>query len=722
VLFKFFWKPLMKSKISSVALALIEMAAAAALVACGGGSDAGAAGTSAVVASDASRSQVESLGAHSESISLTISATATDGGTIVSSPAGINCSTKNLAGCSATFAKGTALTLTATPSAGYTFTTWGGLCSGTTPVCSGTVGRTTKTADATFTASQNGGGSGAPEVNYTDAVSGPTTGGENNLGSYLSIFGTNFGTAAGLGTTTKVYIGGVEVANYRSLGAAKVSGKLGLQQLTVQVGNLSGLPMGTAEPIKVVVNGVASNTNQTFTPNPGRVLFVSLTGDDTTAVPNDIAHPWRHLQTPTGGGVAAILQAGDHIVIRGGNWSDIGFDGSWFRFRYPNQEGTAPTGAAKSGWIQFTAYPGPIKGNAMEDVHYSTPANMKGGIQGANSAYYATTGDYVSISNLRMDVNANATSDAAPLNVQYSAGPWRVINNELGPWPAAIHSLAAGVSGHGNGNVVMGNHIHDIACVGAFENHGIYADSGAMNWEIGYNWIHDITGGNLIQFYDNVGLAGHTYANFPPNWVGFTGMKIHHNWLENSGKYGLNMADGIVSGQIWNNVVKGSALAGLRFNTISKNMDMTIAFNTFYDNDRVAVGSGDSQVLNTWGNYGPTGTIRIYDNIIAAGPNTVKGGSYYSNTGNTDAYLDFKRNLYFDNGFGWSNMSRDALGILGNPQFTAANSGDLSLTNASPAINMGTQATPMAVTDDFTRKVNRPSGGANDIGAFERAM
>ena len=480
--------------------------------------------------------------------------------------------------------------------------------------------------------------------------------------------------------------------------------------------------MGTAEQVQVVVNGVASNVNNTFTPNPGRVLFVSLTGDDSTAVAGDISHPWRHLQTSTNGGVAGIIQAGDQVVIRGGSWSDVGFDTAWFRFRYTNQEGKKPTGAAGTGWIQFTAYPGAINANKIEDVHYTTPAGMKGGFQGANSAYYGTTGDYIGISNLHMDVNANATSDAAPVNVQYSAGPWRVVNNELGPWPAAIHSLAAGVSGHGNGTAVLGNLIHDIACTGASENHGIYADSGASNWEIGYNWIHDITGGNLIQFYDNVGLAGNSYTGFPSGWTGFTGMNIHHNWMENSGKYGLNMADSIQSGTIWNNVIIGATYSGLRINTISQNMNLVVAFNTFYDNDRVASGSGNGQVLNTWGSYGPTGTIKVYDNIFAAGPRTTSGSAYYVNTGSSDAYLQFARNMYWDNGLGWgkTTVSRDALALFANPLFTSATTGDLSISSTSPARNVGTQAIPFSMSNDFTVMGARGVGGANDLGAFER--
>ncbi len=566
----------------------------------------------------------------------------------------------------------------------------------------------------------------APIVQFTDALSGPISGGENNLGGYLSVFGLNFGSASGLGTATKVYIGGVEVANYRYLGASKVGAKLGLQQITVQVGNL-GLPLGTAQPVKVVVNGVASNVDNTFMPNPGRVLFLSLTGNDSTAVANDINHPWRNLQSMTNTGIAAVMAAGDLIVIRGGNWSDVGPDGAWMRFRYPNQEGSAPTGAASTGWIQFTAYPGPILGNAIEDVHYTTPANVKGGIQGANSAYFGTTGDYIAISNLRMDVNAAGESDAAPINVQYSAGPWRVVNNELGPWPSSIEAKAAGVSGHGNGTTILGNNIHDIASALGNENHGIYADSGALNWNIGFNWVHNITGGNLIQFFDNVGLAGQSYVGFPAGWQGFTGMKVFNNWLDTSGKYGLNLADGTLSGAIWNNVITGSTYSGLRINTISQNMDMTIAFNTFYDNDRVASGSGNAQVLNTWGNYGPTGTIRVYDNIFAAGPHTVSTSSFYENVGSTDAYLDLERNLYYDGGYGWAHVTGnsgdpfgpdDKLGLYGDPQFNSPTAGDLSVKATSPAIHAGTQITPLTITEDLMG-APRPSTVAKDLGAYQ---
>ncbi len=273
--------------------------------------------------------------------------------------------------------------------------------------------------------------SGAPRVLYSDALSAPTHGGENGLGGYLSIFGRNFGAPSALGTTTKVTIGGVEVANYRYLGHAKVAGKTGIQQLTVQVGALGGAGAGVALPIRVTVDGVASNVDNTFTPTAGHVLFVALTGSDTTAKLDDIAHPYRYLEnTAALQGAYFAMGAGDQVVIRGGAWSDTnGVDSTWMRFG----SGSAARNGTAAAWIHFTAYPGPINGNAIEDVHYTTPAGASGGIAGPWSAIAGTSGEYVSVSNLRMDVAGGAARDAAPINFQYTGGHWRVVNNELGP-------------------------------------------------------------------------------------------------------------------------------------------------------------------------------------------------------------------------------------------------------------------------------------------------
>ena len=150
-------------------------------------------------------------------------------------------------------------------------------------------------------------------------------------------------------------------------------------------------------------------------------------------------------------------------------------------------------------------------------------------------------------------------------------------------------------------------------------------------------------------------------------------------------------------------------------------MYLTFALKTFYNNDRVTSGSGNGQVLNTWGNYDPTGRIRIYNNLFAAGPNTLRASDFYVNAGSSDSYLDFRRNAYWDAGHGWSPPAKDLGAVSGDPRFVSAATGDLSLGAGSVAIDKGTQAlTSLPVVDDFTGRVVRPQGAANDAGAFER--
>lgn len=534
-----------------------------------------------------------------------------------------------------------------------------------------------------------------------------------------------------MGTITKMYIGGIEVANYRYLGASKVGGKLGLQQLTVQVGKLGGATLGLALPIKVVVNGKASNVDQTFTPSAGRILFVSLSGNDSTAVAGDITKPWRYLQNnATAQGAYFASSAGDHIVIRGGNWSDTnGVDTTWMK---ANNDSKARNGTA-SAWIHITAYPGPINGNAIEDVHYTTPAGKSGGIAGPWSAIAGTSGEYWSVSNLRMEVSGGANRDAAPINFQYTAGPWRVVNNELGPWVAGSSATlnAAGISGHGNGMKVLGNHIHDIAGTSELQNHGIYADTTAQNWDVGYNWIHDATGGSLVQFNDNEGGAGTYTLPHGGTWPGFVGIRVHHNWLENAAKYGINFNDqgstkaGAYEGQIWDNVIIGTALPPLRINSTQPSQQLWFAFNTVYNCMTTASGTGNGYVRSEGWAAEAGVANKFYNNIFAFGPKTVAGTQWFANVGGTKATAttyDFKRIVYYANGQTPSAPSTigDTMALVANPMFTNAAGSDFTTQSGSPARKAAIEALPpgFVVTDDVTTRVQRVPAIGSDVGAY----
>src|SRR5206468_8576019 len=74
---------------------------------------------------------------------LTVNLGGAGSGTVTSAPAGIACGVT----CSASFASGTAVALTATPTAGFAFTGWsGGGCSGTGPCTVTLNGASTVTA------------------------------------------------------------------------------------------------------------------------------------------------------------------------------------------------------------------------------------------------------------------------------------------------------------------------------------------------------------------------------------------------------------------------------------------------------------------------------------------------------------------------------------------------------------------------------------------------
>ena len=79
-------------------------------------------------------------------VALTVTSAGSGSGTVTSTPAGINCPGT----CTANFASGTQVTLTATPGTSYTFDGWSGACSGTAG-CTITL-TAAETATATFVA------------------------------------------------------------------------------------------------------------------------------------------------------------------------------------------------------------------------------------------------------------------------------------------------------------------------------------------------------------------------------------------------------------------------------------------------------------------------------------------------------------------------------------------------------------------------------------------
>jgi hypothetical protein len=539
----------------------------------------------------------------------------------------------------------------------------------------------------------------APLLVYTDITSGPNYGGENNKGIYLSLFGKNFGKG-GLGSAIKVYIGGVEVAEYRSLGTARA--RKDIQQLTVQIGALGKPKAGVPLPIKLIVNGVESNSDLTFIVNPGRILYVdNVKGNDATALAGDILHPFRHVQTARlNEGAWGEVRAGDFIVMRGTGtpWTDHGYQDYFLRAR--DKAGSAADGTAGSGPISIMGYPG-------EDVFIYQPYQnetgklfAKGGISAINAQEYQGLGQWVTVSNLRIE----AGGSNGPINVQIQGSHWRIVNNELTAATAVKNAdaKAGGIAGNGFGQIWLGNHIHDIYCgpanAGPLQNHGIYID-GDGDYEIAYNVIENIYGGSGFQTYVNGTNGSNTTGN----------VNLHHNLIRAIGKHGINIADGSKQGiKIYNNIITDTQFAGLRFNTTQLNR-ARIYHNTFY-NTNLARKEKYGAIMNDW--RLPRDAIDFQNNIIVP-----SSGTYY--TGGTVGFEDkigiINRNFWYG---GKGSTQLDAYPQTGELQFVVDGQ-DFHLRPESWAVDAGSPTVSRIVTNDYDITTRRPQGLGFDIGAFE---
>jgi len=529
----------------------------------------------------------------------------------------------------------------------------------------------------------------APIVLYTDIASGPNSGGENNNGAYLSIFGKYFGSG-GLGTTTKVTIGGKEVAVYRALGTSKA--RSDIQQITVQIGALSGVTPGTAQPVRVTVNGVASNTDVTFTVNPGHILFVdNVSGSAPTGTVDDITKPFRHVQTSdTSKAAFGAMQSGDIIVLRGTgtSWTDSGNDTYFVKFI--NKDGTAPTGATGTGPLTLMGYPG-------EDVFidFEGKAVHKGAISGIDTTGGFTGGHFVTIADLRIE----SGGDAGPIAVQIAGDHWRIVNNELSAASATNTAKAAAINGNATNSFWYGNHIHDIAGGSAQENHGIYID-GDGSYDIGYNTIEHVTGGNGFQIFVNGG-NGSDFGNH---------IHFHHNLVHDVSKHGLNVADGSQNDiALWDNVVYNTAYSGLRFNTNTLH-GARIDNNTIYNADTAGTFGGYAAISNDW-NF-PSDALDLRNNIVVPAP----GKPYTGGSVGIDSGIGTISNNLWSGGTG--SVSFDTHPVLAAPGFVNAAQADFHLLANSAAINAGSAGVAAWVVDDFDNDP-RLIGSAYDIGAYE---
>lgn len=510
-----------------------------------------------------------------------------------------------------------------------------------------------------------------PTLLFIDNVAGPTSGGENNKGDYVSLFGYSFGSRAALGTAAgaRVYFRDpagantwVEVDNYRSLLASKVYTTHQLQRITVQIGALGG-KTGLLD-VKVTVNGVDTNVLVgAFTVQPGRFFFVdNVTGDDSTGVVDDITHPFRYVQKATAGalpytGIWASIRPGDKIIPRAGTWSDqVGMDSRWLRFF--EETGIAPRGNQGTGHVSISGTAN--NGSGLIRLTVSSSANF-------------TTGQQANVFAVRGTTEANGlwtitVVDATHIDLQgstytnaFSAGHGTITNYSgyIGirayPGPVLGHSPevvkfvpAADQNGpiHGCSTLQAA-----LKCGKYFQCFGLWitnsavgvaapSDSGLVNvqngadyWDVIDNELGPFTVGASVANAKTAGVCGvGTYMRWLANYVHDIGGT---SALENHGLY-LGGADNNGYSQVASN----SEAAYNRIVNITGGNGIQIFWGT-----TVLYGTSNlihHNFIDTTAKRGinlsdGTRSVDVYNNVILS---TVGDAIYYQ--GNADASLAIK--------------------------------------------------------------------------------
>ncbi len=518
----------------------------------------------------------------------------------------------------------------------------------------------------------------APAILFTDVESGPATGGPNNLGVPISIFGKGFGAARGSSTVT---IGGVEVAAYNTWGTNNAT-NAALDMIVVQpaANSISG-------SIVVTVNGQASNANFSFRVNSGKVRYVATNGVDTTG-PNACteASPCKRVLHAVS---AAITGPGDTILVRGGT-----YDESEIWIRNVNGDAGAP-GQQKT----IKNYPNetPVFDNAARPVAIEANYITISGLQFLNGKSIGVP-DLGDANRLRGNKFVNLRADGAV--------GWSFIDL------------------HGDDHVLAGNVCEATTSVVGTQGHCYYVSYG-NNLRLIYN-VGSGAPGYALHIFDQRRRAN-DFRRVISNVL------VEGNLLKNSKRRsGLILAMGDEDGignRIENVLIRNNTFTANNHTGIvlgANTANVRIYNNTFYQNGRQDVLLSD---------VAPLKNVIVRNNLFYHSPNAncVNDCSWYQ-----DAHLSFtpaavtgltiENNGYFPRGgpiilsgigSNYTNLgaSGDPANVTGGVSFVNEASYDFRLQSGSDAIDRG-MLLLNSVPKDYNGVV-RAQGAAIDLGAFE---
>ena len=559
-----------------------------------------------------------------------------------------------------------------------------------------------------------------PVIFWTDLDSGPTTGGENNNGVYLTIGGNNFGATQG---ASVVKINGTQVAQYITWSNT---------QIGVQVGAV------TTGAVTVTV-GTVTATGPTWTARAGNIYFIGSGVDNThpgtcaaMLAANSYAAPWGLQNTSTGSTESAYpsysstvtgirtpvtyyecLSAGDTLVLLNGvNYPYFDGRGWHASLTVIDRVGTAGNPITVVGRPGATATLGGSSG----------PAQC--GIRGAG-----TTTNYINISGLTA-IGGPTIGGVAGLGIGAGGGTnWRVVNNDV-QCPLCDQPAAA-VDHMGDNSVIYGNQVHNVSTgLGGPSSktwHAMYFD--ANNIEVAWNNIYNTQAYNGIQFNDNPG-------------AGLSNISIHDNNIQDLNGSGINFSTiGFTSGTYviaYNNVIHHVGM-NVAAGGSGGDPHSCVAFKGYSTDAAVGTAQVYNNTMYDCGSYlnsaNSNATCAIFDlgrqtNITRQYVNNIIYEPSYTNTGHQNVYVcsggsmtdaqqltlmaGSSHNIWFSASAPGDTLQAASFGTIVDPKLNNPGAGDFSLASGSPAGGAGIAS--LAARLDFIG-FTRPS--APSIGAYE---